>query len=457
MKILTSAIVISMSVPFAALASQDDKLTIVVNTFQNPANYRRSTIGNALTEMFVTSLSRSGKFTVIDAQGGGPFDADLYFSAKVTNFSYQEEEVAASASDRSQEASDAKFRQIMTVRIDMTVVDGTRSVVFAEKVGHRETNTSATAMRADYDRLLAASVTRVEMENSLMGRATETAVERAAERVSTYFSILGTAFKGRGVEGRIVGLVDARTAVMDQGRIAGIRVNEELEVLRGEPFTNADGEVVFTRRFQIGTAVVSEVQDQGALIVVDTEGEIREGDLVMRPAPKVSVSDHVEKGHAFLDADFNQAAIREYQAARQLEPSSMEMLSHLGMAYIKAGDDHAAFDSLSEVLNAGVPIELAARHLHSFGECSGTFTLTKDTVAYHSPAEEDPNHWFEVPISRIVKHDRRLGPLLLRAPSREQEAKNEGKTKNWRLHFSWRNEHGRLADFVVRFIANHRQ
>lgn len=456
MRILISAVVISMSLPFVALATQNDKPTIVVNTFQNPGNYRRSTIGNALTDMFITSLSRADRFVVIDARGGEPSDAELYFSAKVTNFSYQEEEVEASASDRSQAASEAKFRQIMTVRIDMTVADESRALVFAEKVEHRETNTSATAMRADYDRLLAASVTRVEMENSLMGRATEAAVERAVERVSTYFSILGSAFTGRVVEGRIVGLADARTAVMDQGRIAGVQVDDELEVLRGKPITNAAGEVVFTRRIHIGTAVVSEVQDQGALIVVETEREIREGDLVVSPAPRVSVAEHMEKGQAFLDADFYRAAVREYQAARQLAPFSMEVLSQLGMAHIKAGDDDAAFESLSEVLEAGVPIELESRHLHSFGDCSGTFTFTRDSVAYRSPAEEDPDHWFEVPISGIVKFDRELGPLLLRAPSREQVEKNEGQTKNWRLYFNWMNEHGKLADLVVRYLANHR-
>ena len=53
----TVALLNVLAVPVAA---QDDKLVIVIDTFENPANNRSSTIGNALTDMFITSLSRTG-------------------------------------------------------------------------------------------------------------------------------------------------------------------------------------------------------------------------------------------------------------------------------------------------------------------------------------------------------------------------------------------------------------
>ena len=132
----------------APAAAQNDRLVIVIDTFENPANYRSSTIGNALTDMFITSLSRSGAFTVMDGRGGGPIDADLYLGAKITNFGYQEERVGAS--DRSffsrrDSGSATTWQQTMNVRIDITAVDASQEILFAEGVDHSETNTSSSA------------------------------------------------------------------------------------------------------------------------------------------------------------------------------------------------------------------------------------------------------------------------------------------------------------------------
>ena len=176
-----------------SVAAQDRKLVIVIDTFEDPANYRNSTIGNALTDMFITSLSRTGTFTIMDTRGGtrDQVDADLYLSAKVTNFSYFEDEVAVATADRARSAESATvFEQTMSIRIDITAVDDSQEIIFAEMVEHTETNTSATAMATNYRQLVAASVSVNEMTNSMMGRATVPAIDRAVERVTTYFDIL---------------------------------------------------------------------------------------------------------------------------------------------------------------------------------------------------------------------------------------------------------------------------
>ena len=239
--VATVALLSVLSIPVAA---QDDKLVIVIDTFENPANDQSSTIGNALTDMFITSLSRTGAFTVMDGRGGGDIEADLYLGAKVTNFSYQEERV--SETDRSffrRSNRETTFQQTMNVRIDITAVDDGQEILFAEAVEHNETNTSAAEMETDYRRLLASSVSVREMTGSMMGRATEGAIERAVERLTTYFDILGPSAKP--VEANVVGLVDTRMAVIDKGRAAGVRAGDELALLRNEPITNASGQVVF--------------------------------------------------------------------------------------------------------------------------------------------------------------------------------------------------------------------
>ena len=459
MRTLVVAVTIVTSILCAGVEveSQDDRLVIVVETFENPANYYQSTIGNALTDMFITSLSRTGTFTIMDARRPYGGEADLYVSAKVTNFSYSEREIEAQASNRSQSDSVANYEQSITVRIDLTTVDDAQEIVFAEAVERSETNISTTAMVEDYERLLASSVSIFEMTSSMMGRATEAAIEHAVERVTTYFDILGPAFATNVVEGEVLAAVDDRSAVIDRGRSAGIQLADELQILRGKSITNDVGRVVFTRRVNVGTATVSEVGDDGALIEAVTATDIREGDFFVRTPPVASASERIDKGTAFLNADFFHAAVREFRAARDLDPPSLDVHFHLGLAYLKTDNTEGAFDSLSRYIDAGEPIELAARHGHAFGGCDGTLTLTRNSVAYRSPDESDPDHWFDVPLAGLVEQRvRTYGALLLRAASAEQVAKNEGDTKNWTFRSSLLGEYSQLANIIVRYINDRR-
>ena len=463
MRSTIGAIAALLSVLSMPAAAQNDKLVIVIDTFENPANYRSSTIGNALTDMFITSLSRTGAFTVMDGRGGGYIEADLYLGAKVTNFSYQEERV--SETDRSffrRSSRETTFQQTMNVRIDITAVDASQEILFAEAVEHNETNTSAAAMEADYRRLLASSVSVREMTGSMMGRATERAIERAVERLTTYFEILGP--RATSVEANVVGVVDVRTAVIDKGRSSGVRAGDALAVLRNEPITNASGQVVFTRQTNIGTATVTEVQDAGALISVRTEVDVQEGDVVQRGVQGVSASDHTRRAAAFFDADFYWAAVREYRDARELDQQSVDHY-RLGLSYMKTDDADSAFESLARFLNTGETIYLPATHRHTFGSCSGTFALTRDSAGYQSPDESDPDHRFYVPFSeidrsRLVQRGLMQGteevdlPFLeVRAASEEQVLENDGDSKNWAFHFELMDEHDRPADIVLRFIT----
>lgn len=460
------AVAVSFGLLLAPAAAQDDRLVIVIDTFENPANYRSSTIGNALTDMFITSLSRAGTFTVMDGRGGDSIDADLYLGAKITNFSYQEERVAAS--DRSffslRDSSSARtWRQTMNVRIDITAVDPSQEILFAEAVAHSETNTSESTRAGDYDRLVSSSVSVREMTGSMMGRATEAAIDKAVERLTTYFDIVGPGVAA--VEASVVALVDPTIAVINRGRSAGLQAGDALAVLRDEPITNAAGEVVFSRQVTVGSATVSELQEDGALIAVPAGVEIREGDVVVRGASGGSTAEHLGKADAFFDEGFYWATIREYRSATDIDPAAAVDDFRLGVAHLMSDDLNAAAQSLGAFIADGGTLEWDATHRHTFGSCSGTFVVSDGVAAFRSPDEDDPDHRFQVPLTAIRQARQRdremmqgseevLLPFVeFRAASAEQATKNEGDTKNWSFHFDFMEQHDAPADLLMRFIS----
>lgn len=439
-------------------AAQQDRRVIVIDTFENPADYYSSTIGSFLTDMFITGLSRASAFTVVDGRGGTPIEAKFYLGGKITDFSYDEE---LEESDSSRESSSETYQQTMNVRIDVAVVDDSSEIVFAEAVSHRETATSSSSMAAAYDRLVSSGLFGGELTSSLMGRATQGVVERAVERLTTYFEIMGPDVVP--IESSIVALLDYRTAVIDRGGSVGLRAADELEVFREMPITNAAGEVVFVRRTAVGTAAVSEVQDDGALIAAAAGVELREGDIAARGAGS-SPSDHIRKGDAFFEAGFYWATVREYRNALDLDAGTPVDHRRLGLAHMKAGNAYAAFESIRRFLAGGGSIEWSARHRHTFGSCTGIFTLTADSVSFRSPDEDDLDHWFEeTPFAEIrrARHASRhtwgdgdLPFLEIRTASAEQIQKNEGDAKNWSFRFNLMGEHEGPADLVMRSLSD---
>ena len=124
---------------------------------------------------------------------------------------------------------------------------------------------------------------------------------------------------------------------------------------------------------------------------------------------------------------------------------------------MKAGDDNAARTSFAELLDAGLPIELAATHDHNFGNCDGTFRLTSESVSYRSPREDDPDHRFDVPIAGVMEIEFRGGAsLAIRAPSAEHVEKNEGGSRNWRLRFDAWDAGTEIASLISGYLSGRR-
>ena len=216
--------------------------SVVVNPVTNAAGDGRSTAAADLTEMFLASLLRTNVFNVIDARTGRQVAADFYLSA---SFNFREEEVEVEDKEtnyRRQSRSDSSVKtsrqQVTSVRIDISVTDGSGEVLFTDFGEHsdpiNETSTQSAESHA------------------------EPIVEYLAGRLATYVDIMGPRSRAKSVEAKVVAIVGSTTAIVDKGSKAGLVLGDELEVRRGDVITNADGEVIFSRLEKIGAAEVTE-------------------------------------------------------------------------------------------------------------------------------------------------------------------------------------------------------
>ena len=431
MTMAIAMIVTVLAMPF--LAGRQTP-TVVVNPVAVSAGDEGSNTGNDLTDMFLASLMRTNVFNVIDARTGQQADAAFYLSSSVN---YREEEVEEGVEEKQRKFSSqsrkesvkTSRRQVTFLRIDISVADSSGKVLFTD-VGELDETSTGTA-----------------------GSVAAPVVDFLAGRLATYVDIVGLRSIAKSVEGSVVAIMDSTTAVVDKGSKAGLAPGDELEVRRGNVITNANGDVIFSRLETIGKAEVSEVQDEGALISVAASIKLQTGDTVVRVVPEPSVAEHVETGAALYDASFYLQAAREYLAALDSDPELLDLLFPLAVAQMKTGNNDAAYESLARFLDAGHPVELAATHGHAFGKCRGTFTLTRELVSYRSPREDDPDHWFSVPLEGVVESQLRWDEdLVLRAPSAKHIQEDKDDSKNWTLVFDLRGENTEFARIISRYI-----
>ena len=144
-------------------------------------------------------------------------------------------------------------------------------------------------------------------------------------------------------------------------------------------------------------------------------------------------------------------------AALGADPERLEVLFPLSVAQMKTGADSAARESFADLLDAGLPLELAATHDHSFGNCQGTFRLTKESVSYRSPRESNPDHRFDVPLGGVLEAGLRDGKTLrLRARSAEHVEQNEGDSKNWTFRFHAWDANAEIASLIFGYLSGGR-
>jgi len=447
MKTQVVAATLILSLSSTPLPAQAQTLTAVVNRVDIAVDFGNSNVAGTLTDTLLAALLRTGVFNVVDGRIGREVEANFYVIASL----HYNDELVDDGDD-----GDNKQKALAIVGIDLSATDGSGRVFFTDSGEQSETYER---QARDWRELLTGQTSYDPAElGARIQRLGAPILVYLAERLKAYFDIMGSrSIPVETVEGRIVAVMDSTAAIIDTGSAAGLEAGDALEVRRGREVTNAAGEVVFSLMESVGTAEVSEVQDQGAMITTAASLAFEEGDTVVREARELSAVEYVDTGDALMDATLYAPAIGQYLAARRSDPGLMDVLLDLGVAQIKTGDHEGAYESIVEFLDAGRPVELAATHLHSFGSCQGTFTLTKGSVSYRSPREDDPNHRFNVPLEKVAEAGLRLDEdLLLRAPSAKQVEKNKDDSKNWMIQFDLHGANTEVARIIMRYVSERR-
>jgi len=370
--------------------SQEEKPRLVVNTFENPSNYGQSTIGNALTDILVTELSKGGSVRIIDPSlySGQAGDVDYFLSAKVTNFSYQEKQIEGQGSSgrAGQAASGKLYQQTMEVRIDFRVSNATSGEVLLADTGEaRETNQSVEAKVVDFNRLVAAraAISIYEFRGSIMGRASLTAVQDAVRKITSYLSIVRTPEVAE-ISGEILGVIDANNLFVSLGTNDGLKVRDVLNIYREVPIENSKGETIYTDRERIGSLEIVESQPDRSKAKLVSGSEIKEGDVAIREAPEVSVDDHIKNGSALLERQFYAQALEEFKEAERKSPDSPTVLKLIGFTYLSMNNYKEALPNLQKVIDAGETLEFWIRHSHFMGGCRGYLNVSKNSLEFVS-------------------------------------------------------------------------
>ena len=447
MKTQIVAVTLILSLSSTPLIAQGQTLTAVVNRMDIAVDFGNSNVADALTDSLLAALLRTGAFNVVDGRMGREVDANFYV---IASLHYNDELIDDKVGD------DNKQKVLAIVGIDLSATDGSGRVFYTDSGEQSETYERKAR---NWRELLTGQTSYDPAElGARMQSVGAPILVYLAERLKAYFDIMGSrSMPVETVEGRVIAVMDATTAIIDTGSAAGLKAGDALEVRRGREVTNAAGEVVFSRLESVGTAEVSEVQDQGAMIATAASLAFEEGDSVVREAPELSAAEYVESGNALMDAALYAPAIGQYRAARQSDPGLLDVLLDLGVAQIKTGDHEAAYQSILEFLDGGRPVELAATHLHSFGSCQGSFTLTSDSVSFRSPRQDDPNHRFSVPLEKVTEASLRFDEhLFLRAPSVKQVEMNKDDSKNWMIQFDLHGANTEVARIFIRYVSERR-
>lgn len=414
----------------SSAAGQETTPTVLVETFENPANYNESTIGNALTDMFVTELARAGRFRVLDSSAGGNDAADLIFRAKVTNFSYEEIDLGYVTTRSGQRTGEKMYQQNTEVRIDFRVVDPlSGEVIFADAGEARHSNTSVASFDADFRSMVASSASIRELLNSMMGQASGKAIDMAIRRMNDYFDIVG--FESAALEGIVAGIAGDQTVVIDLGQQDGLEPGDALQVFRESPITNSEGEVVYTTREEVAEVEVVETQTAGSLARLRAGADVQEGDLVVREATVIDLAARLDRGWRLLERSFYSPASQEFQAALEDDPTSSEAINGAAWADLYLRRFPEAFAAWDELLINGSVLEFPVHHHHSFNfNCDGVLLLSSESISFPAPMGEEAKHGFDVSIAEVREVELKSDHVGFKAPN---NVENDEKSWNFEV------------------------
>ena len=285
------AVLSSVGVPFA----QNNRPKVAIKTFENPANFSRSTIGNGLTDILTTELQNTGKFNVVErtnvdeltkemdfantqyaktstfAQKGNMLGAQYLLMGKVTNFSYAEHlERQQNINLLGPNTIQTVYKQQADVRIDFRLIDvASGETVISQPGEAHQTNTSQVSEMETWYRCTTSGSITAELSSSLIGRATTTAVKDIVRKLNSLSATVREASQQASVSHSLDQLASAQAPILGDeggglwivglGSANGIQRGDRLRITHENLVKDKAGHVIYKKPVEIGTMEITDV------------------------------------------------------------------------------------------------------------------------------------------------------------------------------------------------------
>ncbi|HXM94193.1 MAG TPA: CsgG/HfaB family protein [Candidatus Dormibacteraeota bacterium] len=278
------------------LRAQDSKPKVAIKTFENPANFSHSTIGNGLTDILTTELQNTGKFNVMErtnvdelmkemnfgnteyaksssfSQKGNLLGAQYVLMGKVTNFSYAEQaEQQQKSTLFGPNTIETVYQQRADVRVDFRLVDvSTGETVISEPGEAHKTNTSQVSEIAAWYRSTSSGSITAELSSSLIGRATTQAIKDIVRKLNALSETVRERGAGAALNAGLEKLANAKGQVVAEeggglwivggiGSATGLQKGDRLKLTRDNVIKDKAGKIVYRKPIDIGAMEVTDV------------------------------------------------------------------------------------------------------------------------------------------------------------------------------------------------------
>jgi len=272
---------------------------VAVLPFKNPPGFDFP-IGEGLAQIFRKRLMDTGKIQIVVREDlnemrdelklaedgffeastfpakGGFQGADYIIVGRVLDFGHYSRDTSIGALNKMFEGL-SYTKTTAYVRIGIEVVDLTTGrLTMADEAEGKHQKSGAILLAGDLKRIFIGGIKigSSEFENSMIGRATKTAMDRLMSRLAGVFS----------KEAKVLA-ISPDGFVIDMGLTSGVKNGQKGRLFATREIKNAAGKTVWKSRKQVGDAEIVDVQTEESLMKSSAIGEIREGDIVIFDAP----------------------------------------------------------------------------------------------------------------------------------------------------------------------------
>ena len=269
-------ILTAMIVTFSSISCEAAKKTVAVMPLENVSGYTEARVAEIMTEELTSALYQSGRYTVIERN-------QMATVLKETGFQM----TGAVDPNKAVEAGKLLGAQYVVIgKVTMAGVDTNSSGNLANSVlGIKAVGTLKGKIGLNY-RFIDVQTGEIksmgEAEGSEPGNTRENAIYKACKEAA------------QNVLKDMVVNVKARVADMsgddiyiDAGKEGGFKVGENLEIVRETAPIEINGKIVGMKEVNVGTAKVTEVNDEYSVCKVTSHSDtVKKGDVVKRAQKK---------------------------------------------------------------------------------------------------------------------------------------------------------------------------